>query len=247
MPHGLLSLWDMINFSLSSFVIHYRALEWYEITTNSDVNGYNVYRDTHKVGLFISGIPKTDAVPEHKVIEIKQLLALLGNDCNFLELDATRNRIDRFQQNLRPTITHNKMLGELRVLRETMEDEIKERHFYYYPTLKAPVLINVEDDWVNVFQAFPSTKLDAISAVDCFAFGQDTACVFHLMRVAEYGLRALARERRVKLPKKQMLEWADWYTIIESIRVSVKELANTKRGPKRDAALEFYQGALGKL
>ncbi len=66
------------------------------------------------------------------------------------------------------------------------------------------------------------------------------------MRIAEVGLRALAKERRIKLPKKP-LEWANWQDIINAIRTEVKRIANAEAGPKRDAALNFYQGALGEF
>ena len=46
-----------------------------------------------------------------------------------------------------------------------------------------------------------SAKGDIMDAVDAYALGLNTACVFHLMRIAEHGMRALARERKVKLIK----------------------------------------------
>src|SRR3989337_1503269 len=41
-----------------------------------------------------------------------------------------------------------------------------------------------------VAMAFPSANSDLKSAGNCLAVGCDTAAVFHLMRVAELGLRA---------------------------------------------------------
>jgi hypothetical protein len=107
--------------------------------------------------------------------------------------------------------------------------------------------LKFEDDWKLIGDRFPLAKIDAHEAVDCWASGHSTASVFHLMRTAECGLRALARERRVRLPRKQVLEWADWHNIIEGIRAKVNLLANRRRGPNRDAALEFYRGALASF
>jgi hypothetical protein len=48
------------------------------------------------------------------------------------------------------------------------------------------------------------------------------------------------------LPKKP-LEWGNWQDIINAIRTDVKRIQNAEAGPKRDAALGFYQGALGEF
>lgn len=66
------------------------------------------------------------------------------------------------------------------------------------------------------------------------------------MRVAESGLRALARERRVSVPKKP-LEWATWQDILSKIKKSVDAMTMWRAGPAKDAALEFYRGAQGEF
>jgi hypothetical protein len=164
-----------------------------------------------------------------------------------LELQPVLDRVDRFKIKLRSPISLHDFLSEVRTLRETFDSGINFKYFYRYPQNKAIVLLKFEGDWKLINDRFPTAKPDAQCAVDCWALGHDTASVFHLMRVAEYGLRALARERRVKLPRRQVLEWADWHGIIEGIRGKANLIANRKRGPKRDAALEFYRGALGSF
>ena len=66
------------------------------------------------------------------------------------------------------------------------------------------------------------------------------------MRVAEIGLRALARERRMTIRRKP-LEWANWQDILRELRVKIAKIAQRRAGPSRDAALEFYRGALGEF
>ena len=58
-------------------------------------------------------------------------------------------------------------------------------------------------DWEAAFAGFPSVYEEVERSLKCFAYRQYTASVFHMMRVAEQGLRAVAKERRVKLPKRQ--------------------------------------------
>jgi hypothetical protein len=45
--------------------------------------------------------------------------------------------------------------------------------------------------------AFPSARMDFVEAGRCLALGRNNASVYHLMCVAEIGLRALAYDRRV--------------------------------------------------
>jgi hypothetical protein len=164
-----------------------------------------------------------------------------------LELPAVRDRVAEFKAKARFAMRLDVLVSELRVLRETVNSGLNFRYFYYYPEDKAALLNKITHDWGIVLQQFKTAKGDICAAVDCFALNHGTASVFHLMRIAEHGLRALARERRVKLPKKQVLEWADWRTVIGEIGKKVDQIANKKRGPARDAALEFYRGALASF
>lgn len=82
--------------------------------------------------------------------------------------------------------------------------------------------------------------------MDCWALGHSTASVFHFMRVAEIGLRSLARERQVTIPRRP-LEWANWQDILSKLRGEIEKIAKRRAGPSRDAALEFYRGALGEF
>ena len=81
-------------------------------------------------------------------------------------------------------------------------------------------------------------------AVDLYASEHPTASIFYLMRIAEYGLRALVRERSVTFKNKD-LEWADWQDLISGIETSAtKQWYSRPRGPEKDAAQEFYKSAL---
>jgi hypothetical protein len=158
------------------------------------------------------------------------------------------NRINRLIDRLgRDNTNYEIVETELRVLGETIDDELKKRFFYAYPQKKIDVLTKVADEWSRTIDKFPSAKIDIYCAVDCYVSDHNTAAVFHLMRVAEYGLRALARERSVTLPKNRPIEWGTWQDIISQINNSVKKIANKPTGPARSRALEFYSGALGQF
>lgn len=227
LPFGRQSLFDMINFQIfgvcnalkrmleqESYFLERREAEPRAIATEDDRRG-------------VSG-----------TIVLAKLAAIE------LELTAAGDRINSFERKLRNEMTVADLLAEIRALRETIESELRRRHFHYYGQDKVHIALEAETDWGSIISKFPSVKNDALSAADCYALGHSTASVFHLMRVAEFGLRAIARERRVKLPRKQVLEWADWRTIIDEVGKKVALIGNMKRGPARDAALEFYQGAI---
>lgn len=99
-------------------------------------------------------------------------------------------------------------------------------------------------------KAFPSTRKDIDAAGNCLAVEHFNACVFHLMRVVERGLLALAKERGIrKIGKSPIpIEWQEWGKIIRAIRAKADAIdSGTHRGPGKDAALEFYHGASGEL
>jgi len=133
-------------------------------------------------------------------------------------------------------------------LRNAIQTELRGYFFYQYPRQKGQKLAAWKDDWKQTIAAFPATHREIFDAVDCYALGHNTASVFLSMRVAEHGLRALALERRVKLPKNKQVEWATWQEIIKALDDEIKQIGLTKKaGAAKDAALEFYSGARADL
>jgi hypothetical protein len=132
-------------------------------------------------------------------------------------------------------------------LREAIRIELKEHLFYAYPKEKGKKFTAWEEDWGKIHVAFPEIGIDTFCATDCYALGHNTASVFHSMRVAEAGLRALAKERHVKLPKNKLVDWATWGEIINALEGKAKLVRQSKAGPRKDAELEFYSGVLADL
>lgn len=125
--------------------------------------------------------------------------------------------------------------------------ELKEYFYYQYPKQKGQKLGAWKTEWKASVAAFPSIERDVFSAIDCYALQHNTASVFHAMRIAEAGLRALARERKIKLAKNKALEWATWQEIIKALDDEIKLIGSKRAGPAKDAALEFYSGARADL
>jgi hypothetical protein len=116
-------------------------------------------------------------------------------ECVALNLDVAIRQISDFDQ-VRPQTR----LGDLRVrvasLRRVLLHHLEGRQFLYVTPSQAeyfqPLLFGLE-----VAERFPEAMDDVEAAGRCLALGQGTACVFHLMRVMEVGLRALAKKLKI--------------------------------------------------
>lgn len=133
-------------------------------------------------------------------------------------------------------------------LRNAIRTELKDYHFYRYPKEKGQKLVSWKEEWKVALASFPEIAVDVFCATDCYALDHPVASVFHSMRVAEFGLRALAQERQVQLPKNKLVEWATWNEIIKALDAEAKKIGSSMAaGPAKDAALAFYSGALADL
>lgn len=95
----------------------------------------------------------------------------------------------------------------------------------------------VEEDGLlgdTVRVQFPSTRRDVKAAADCFAAECFTGAVFHLMRVAEVGLRCVALDRFIPFADKPLGE-KDWGQILKHLEIVVLDL--------RAAPLTKWRGA----
>lgn len=132
-------------------------------------------------------------------------------------------------------------------LRNAIQVELKQYLYYQYPKQKGDKLRSWKDDWTIAIAAFPTIERDVFDATDCYATGHSTASVFHSMRIAEHGLRALAKERKITLPKNKPVEWATWQDIIRELDKEIEIIGRKRAGAAKDAALEFYSGARADL
>lgn len=86
----------------------------------------------------------------------------------------------------------------------------------------------------KVAAAYPSAASDIEEACNCYALDLNTACVFHLMRVLEKGLRALAKRLNVQC------EIENWKHMIQEIEATLKRMQQEPRSPEKIQKLKFY-------
>jgi len=151
-------------------------------------------------------------------------------------------------------ITNAAAETEFRNVREAFNDALE--HFQFIKIAKGRE-IYIERFLLGrkVQDKFPSAVPDISEAKNCLMAGCDTAAVFHLMRVVEWGLRALCvhlgfRKLKSRIRKSgaavyKPIEYSEWEHILDAIqdRVDAK-VKRMKRGSNKQAAQEFYYPAL---
>ncbi len=70
----------------------------------------------------------------------------------------------------------------------------------------------------KVSEQFPTTQIDIEEAGKCLALDRATACVFHLMRVLEMGLQALATDLGITKIER------NWHQLLQDVEARIRDL-----------------------
>jgi len=92
-----------------------------------------------------------------------------------------------------------------------------------------------------VMDHYPSAYFEIEEAGKCLALGRSTACVFHLMRILEVGIRAIASSLSIPDPSKPSEK--NWGVILKRINEAVKG----RQRWRRKADKIFYEEAVASL
>jgi hypothetical protein len=137
--------------------------------------------------------------------------------------------------------------SKLGMIIEGIQNNLESRKFMFLPKEDALYWDNVEffgNDFATVFP--DEAVFELIEMGKCFAASRAIACVFHCMRIAEYGLRILAQRVKVKLTdkgKRVPIEYGTWDKVITGIRGRILEIRKLPIGPKKEKQLKFYAAA----
>jgi len=182
------------------------------------------------------------------IIPIVRVSQSLSRGC---KLESTQHRVGDggpFLTALKIGMTYPEILNEVIVLRRCVEEDLANLSLILIPPPKERALNELEADWSQVWKQFPSSKYDSGQAMGCYALDLNTACVFHLMRVTEVGLRGLARRMKVRFPKSKQVEWPQWLGVLKGMEDKVTLLSQEmKAGPRKIELLDFYRDALGQF
>ena len=154
------------------------------------------------------------------------------------DMKALADRVGLIRRQIGYGITQSRLASEFRVLRQTLDFELKGHFIYRYPAAESAVLSTWKTDWAMARQSFPSAEKDIMSAVDLWALHHATASVFHLMRVLEHGLRAFA----ANLGKS--FDVQNWQNILDEIESEIRNQAKSlPRGQAKADRLRFLSEA----
>jgi HEPN domain-containing protein len=130
--------------------------------------------------------------------------------------------------------TYQELWMRIVALRETMEDELKSRKMILVPGLKSDYCDKQDAFGERVALKFPSAKRDIVEAGNCYALGLNAACVFHLMRVLEIGLRALVVDIGLTFKTEA------WGRVLEQIETKIQEIRSSDKKDPRKQHLQLY-------
>jgi hypothetical protein len=117
------------------------------------------------------------------------------------------------------TLSWEDRAAALRELENRITDEMESILFLYVPRERVPYYDTIDLFGANIRTTFPSITYDVEEAGKCFALGRYTACVFHLMRIMETGIRATARCLGIPDPIKPADR--NWGRVLEKVKEGI--------------------------
>jgi len=107
--------------------------------------------------------------------------------------DLASKIIDGFDAVARPRITYRELQNEIDGAHRVLSLELRNIRFFAMTSAEASSYSDPWTGWSDALDRFPSSATDIAEAGKCLAASRYTACVFHLMRILEVGLRSLGK------------------------------------------------------
>lgn len=146
---------------------------------------------------------------------LEMFYAAIKDHCERIGLRLSVMHVERLRGDLKENLTNQDVVTGLNELDFRIRDEIETNLFLFVSPAHAEFYLHETEDekavaalagtsplrdrkeklWgKGVQDAFPSAAFDLEEAGKCLALGRATACVMHLSRVVETGLKALVKE-----------------------------------------------------
>ncbi len=162
-----------------------------------------------------------------------------------LDLGASKRAASRLIGNLQDMedrYLYSDFVRQVEDLLLRLRDELDVTNFLVIESSKIPFYESNQPRFgQNVLSGYPSAYFEIEEAGKCLALGRGTACVFHLMRAMEVGIKAVAAS--LKVPDPVRPSQRNWGFILKTI----KDAIDAKTKWSRRANRHFYEGVYASL
>lgn len=189
-------------------------------------------------------------IPQAQLEWLRNTLPALAAHCDQLQLATTKRQIQKFAVAYREEVpTWQQALMGLNAIQSCFEAELEERLFLFVGPQKASVYVSRSVGGAHrhpkIATQFPSALTELDEGSRCFAFEQNTACVFHSMRALELGLHAFAHHLNLQFAAP--VEPQNWQNLIEKIEAEIRSLQKLPKGTAKDQELRFCSGSAAQF
>ena len=199
-PYGVVSLLDMLDFS---------ARDYLELS--------------HTMGTLRAGVGPFQMPPED---EVKKMLDTLIKECQRLSLVCTLGHLQAMGRELKGGASlgplRDRMGHHFETVYSTLKIEIDSVKIKAIPKEKNRFC---DPQWLldtPIYDKFPDSVDEFQRGGRCYAFGENTACVFHLMRVTDFFLRKVAESLGAEYDAR------NWHGIGSKIEERMREKYQNK-------------------
>lgn len=178
--------------------------------------------------------PVLDALAPREVLDpLAALLRLVMREMlSDIEIPLTKLAVERFClefENPEASLKIRDVWSRWEEVNSRLFDEFESHgKFFYIPQARADLFETQEPFGPVISRKFPKLIEDAQEAAKCYACARYTACVFHLMRVMEYGVQRLGKKLKVEID----VENENWQNILNSITKEIKLMDAKKQRTK---------------
>jgi len=229
--HKPISLWDMTQYQLLDLI---DALDRVKHFVNSRISEIIVPKSLH---------PQT----KHQFFSVLEPLRI---ECEKLPLLLSRNELKAVVAEIESDQIRSEQaaLARIRGILTCVHEEISKTCFGFLPLGGDEYFSKEKLFGESVQSAFPGARRDIKDAGNCLAASLNTAAVYHLMRVAEFGLRVAAQNLQISIiGKTTPIEFATWSNVLSEIDDRLKAEKISPRSEERETKLQFYSGVVQEI
>jgi hypothetical protein len=174
--------------------------------------------------------------------DIIRTLELIDDGCNRIDITSISNDTKRAIDYVRsPYAGRARTQFHIETITAHIVDELSDRSFFHVPPERVNYYHKPSLFGGDVGKRFSKSLEDIENAGNCFALGQPTACVFHLMRAMESAVERLAVRLDVKIAPRDT-----WGLMLGKMDEKIKLLPDKKSSDKHrkakwsEARANFY-------